>query len=191
MSKFSVLSPDSRTEIITNVPLRVSKTRQNNGFQVTLPFNCFAMGGVEEDAGIVTTHINNFMVPGYLAGRGIGTRLMKGFIAESKKLGAMRMNTWAVHEAVVQIQTDLLGEAALKFYDILPESNVLCSVPMSTDQIVDSMVRSQPLIDAYYDEHNVFPCHEGFLVKADITSVDATDWELPIPTSKGYTQPPL
>lgn len=104
--------------------------------------------------------------------RGIGTQLLMGAVAVAKEQGATKFVASVESPEAMHIRQKLFGEN-MKFSDYDPTTKTEITVPITTEQAIQSLNRATEFeYDLEFREH-------GFMVEVDLNSVDTSDWTLP------------
>jgi GNAT superfamily N-acetyltransferase len=125
-----------------------------------------------------TARVDYYNVLKPLQGRGIGGRLMRSAVKQLKADGITELFSDNISRQALMVRSAIFGEQALQFY--------------TTNEFSSQVVKPRDFGDAVNVINEIYRAHdltssksdpETFGVYVDLTSVDTTGWENPLPAS--------
>lgn len=130
------------------------------GAKVSLPHECFIGGNINYlDENKAQLYIDMFQVNEKIQKGGVGTRLLKSFVAEGKDYGATELYGHITSDSALKTRARVFGLENLEFYN----HNTKERLPIDFEQALASAKDGR--VD--YD------------VRIDLSKVDTSDWEMP------------
>lgn len=158
------LSPEQILEEIQkakpNVKWVTYEPDKKYGAKVSLPHECFISGNITYiDEKRAQLYIDMFQVNEKIQKGGIGTRLLKSFVAEGKDYGATELYGHITSDSALKTRARVFGAENLEFYN----HNTKEKLPIGFEQALASTENGR--VD--YD------------VRVDLSKVDTSNWEIP------------
>ncbi len=148
----------------------VSITMKSKNLDLALGRSNYIAGDITELHGTTIAFIHQIYVSRLLRGKGVGERLLKGFVAEAKQQGAEELWSDNISNAALHLRKRVFGSAALQFYDSdMPEHGFL---PMTYEQALDTNIRILSTIDPQDGE----PSCGDIGAYVDLREVDTSEW---------------
>ena len=144
--------------------------------------NIATFGGVIKDETPTVIEPDALFVEEWMRGNGIGRRLVRTLVVESRKLGVETIRGHIESQYALDIRASIFGEQALKFFHDYPNRSIEEAPEQYTELPITFSQARASLVLAEESERDLDFREIGFDVEVDISGIDlaSPEWNRPI-----------